>query len=348
MSDFRGEWWLPLLIFAFSGAVRSAELETQAAVVEQIPQEQRFEAVIEAVNRATVSAQTSGRIEEVLFDVDDYVERDAVLLRFRAAEQTARLQQAQASLEEAAARLREARAERARIASIYARQLVSKAAMDKADAELKASQARHESANARLAEAQEQFEHTVVRSPYAGIVVERHVEAGETANPGQALMTGVSLEQLRAVAAVPQRYINTVRSLTEANVYTAGQPALPSASITVSPYADAATHSFRVRVNLPPGNHGLYPGMLVEAGFATSVAERLLIPPEALVQRSEVTAVYVVAEDGALRFRQVRAGQPLPDGRIPILSGLVVGEQVALDPIQAGRVLKQQATGAAP
>ena len=348
MPDARGKWWLPLLVFAFSGAALSAELATQAAALEQIPQEQRFEAVIEAVNRATVSAQTSGRIEEVLFDVDDYVERDAVLLRFRAAEQTARLQQAQASLEETAARLREARAEQARIASIYARQLVAKAAMDKANAELKAAEARHESANARLAEAQEQFEHTEVRSPYAGIVVERHVEPGEAANPGQPLMTGVSLEQLRAVAAVPQRYIGIVRGLAEANVYAADRAPIPSTSITISPYADAATHSFRVRVNLPPGNHGLYPGMLVEAGFATGVAEQLLIPPEALVQRSEVTAVYVVADDGALRFRQVRAGQPLPDGRIPVLSGLVAGEQVALDPIQAGRVLKQQATGAAP
>jgi membrane fusion protein, multidrug efflux system len=347
MPDCRKEWLLAF-VFGLSCTAVAVDLETGVAVIEKIPQEQHFEAVIEAVNRATVSAQTAGRIEEVLFDVDDYVERDAVLLRFRSAEQSARLQQAQANVEEAAARLREARSEQARIASIYARQLVAKAAMDKADAELRAAQARHESASARLAEAQEQLEHTVVRSPYAGIVVERHVEVGETANPGQPLMTGVSLEQLRAVAAVPQRYIETVRGLTQANVYTGDGPPIPSESITVSPYADPTAHSFRVRVTLAPGSHGLYPGMLVKAGFATGVSEQLLIPPQALVQRSEVAAVYVIDENGTLRFRQVRAGQPLPDGRVPIQSGLVAGEQVALDPIQAGRILKQQATGTVP
>lgn len=348
MPDYRKGWSISLLALWLSGAALAADLETHSVVLEEIPQEQRFEAVIEAVNRATVSAQTSGRIEEVLFDIDDYVERDAVLLRFRAAEQTARLQQAQASLEEAAARLREAQSEQARIASIYARQLVAKAAMDKANAELKAAQARHESASARLAEAQEQLEHTVVRSPYAGIVVERHVEVGETANPGQPLMTGVSLEQLRAVAAVPQRYIDTVRGLAQANVYVGDDPPIPSESITISPYADAAAHSFRVRVNLAPGSHGLYPGMLVKAGFATGVSEQLPIPSQALVRRSEVTAVYVVGLDGVVSFRQVRAGQPLPDGRTPVLSGLTAGERIALDPIQAGRILKQQAAGAAP
>jgi biotin carboxyl carrier protein len=194
-------------------AAGAAELTTEAVVLERVAGEQRFEGVIEAVQRATVSAQTSGRIVEILFDVDDYVERGAVLLRFHAAEQEARYQQANAALEEARARLTEARNERARIAGIYARQLVAKAAMDKADAELKAAQARFESAEARLTETAEQREHTIVRAPYAGIVVERHVELGELANPGQPLMTGISLEQLRAVTGVPQRYIAAVREL---------------------------------------------------------------------------------------------------------------------------------------
>lgn len=339
---------LPLLWLILAGGVSSAELETAPVSLEPLPLEQRFEGVLEAVNRATVSAQTSGRVVEILFDVDDYVERGAVLLRFSATEQAARHQQAQAAAEEARARLREAQNERDRVAGIYAKRLVAKAAMDMADAELKAAQARYESAQARSAETGEQLEHTVVRAPYSGIVVERHIEVGELANPGQPLMTGISLEHLRAVTAVPQRYVATVRAATEARVYAGDAAPLHSSAITVSPYADPKAHSFRVRVDLNAGDPaGLYPGMLVKVGFATGTAERLLIPPQALVMRSEVTAVYVVEPDGAVRFRQVRAGEAQADGRITILAGLAAGERVALDPVQAARVLKDQAAGGA-
>lgn len=336
-------WLLPMLCSTLAGAVAARDLATAAVTQEALPLEQRFEGVLEAVNRATVSAQTSGRIVEVLFDVDDYVERGAVLFKFSATEQNARHQQAQASLEEAVARLREAENERARIAGIYAKRLVAKAAMDKADAELKAARARHESAAARAAETAEQLEHTVVRAPYSGIVVERHSEVGELANPGQPLMTGISLEHLRAVTAVPQHYIATARAATEARVYASDRKPLVSSDITVSPYADPKAHSFRVRVNLPAAEpDGLYPGMLVKVGFATGTQQRLLLPAQAVVRRSEVTAVYVVDDTGTVRFRQVRVGDRQTGDRVVVLAGLEAGETVATDPVAAGEVLKAQ------
>ncbi len=245
--------------------------------------------------------------------------------------------------------MREAQNERERMAGIYAKRLVAKSAMDKADAELKAAQARYESAQARVAETGEQLEHTVVRAPYAGIVVARHVEVGELASPGQPLMTGVSLERLRAVTTVPQRYVATVRAVTEARVYAGDAAPILGSDITVSPYADPKAHSFRVRVTLPAADPaGLYPGMLVKVGFATGTAEQLLIPPQALVRRSEVAAVYVVEPQGAVRFRQVRVGETQADGRLAILAGLVAGERVALDPVQAGEMLKTQPVDGAP
>ncbi len=343
--------WLPLVLaLALCGNVMAVGLDTQPAAVREITLEQRFDGVVEAVHRATVSAQTSGRIEAILFDVDDYVERGAVLLRFRATEQAARQRQAEAGLEEARARLREARDERGRIAGIFARGLVAKAAMDRADADLKAAQARFESAQAQLAEASEQLEHTVVRAPYSGIVVERHVELGETANPGQPLMTGLSLERLRAVTAVPQRYVTEVRALAPdaIRVYTDAGAALSSESITVSPYADPGSHSFRVRLDLAPGSHSLYPGMLVKVGFALGEGEQLLIPQSALVRRSEVTGVYVVDPDGAVTLRQIRAGHIIDDDHVVVLAGLKPGEQVALDPVAAAVLLKRQTAGTTP
>jgi RND family efflux transporter MFP subunit len=307
-------------------------IERAVATMQTVPSEQVLDAVIEAVNKSTVSAQTSGRITEVLVDVDDYVEKGAVLIRFRDKQQ-------RAALKAATARAAEAKSSFKRVKDIFAKKLVSRADYDRAEANLKA-------ANAAVEQAQEELEHTVVRAPYSGIVVKRHVEPGESANPGTPLLTGLSLESLRAVADIPQHNIDSVRKLGRTRVIFPGQDAagVEGTKLTISPFADSAAHTFRVRVDLPQGQHGVYPGMFVKAAFVTGEQQRLLIPSQAVVHRSEVTAVYVITKE-TIHFRQIRTGRELPGGQIEVLAGLDAGEEVALDPIRAGVMLKEQRAG---
>ncbi len=316
-------------------------LETAAAARERVPVEHRYDGVVEAVSRSTVAAQVTGRVEAIYFDVDDYVPKGAVILRFRDREFRARVAQARAALREAEARVAQARAEHERVRRIYARRLVSKSVMDKATAELKAAEARLEAARARLAEAEEQLANTVVRAPYAGIVVERHVEVGETARVGQPLMTGLSLERLRVTAHVPQSLMPALRAgEARARVLLDGRAPLVPVRTTLFPYADTRSHSFRVRLELPPGDHGLYPGMWVRVALRHGEREALVVPARAVVHRSEVTAVYVVDGKGRLHMRQVRLGRELGGGRVEVLAGLAAGERVALDPVAAAARLK--------
>ena len=100
------------------------------------------------------------------------------------------------------------------------------------------------------------------------------------------------------------------------------------------PYADPATHTFSVRLDLPGADTGLYPGMTVKVAFATGEAERLLLPQGALVARGELNAAYVVGADGALRLAQLRLGHRFGD-RIEILAGLAPGDKVVADPVAA-------------
>jgi RND family efflux transporter MFP subunit len=308
-------------------ALQSAEASHQIVAREQV-----VDASIEAVFQSTVSAQTSGRITEVLVDVDDYVTKGDIIVRFRDKEQRAAYKAAQAKAEEA-------RASFTRVKDLIERKLVSKSDYDKAEAALK-------SANASLEQVQEQLEHTVVRAPYSGIVVKRHVEPGETANPGQPLMTGLSLENLRAIAEVSQRHIHSVRKLGRARVILPTQDNLSveGTKLTISPYADPTSHTFNVRVDLPEGQHGVYPGMFAKVAFVTGEEERLLIPTQAVVHRSEVTGVYVL-KGKEIAFRQIRVGRKLGDGKQEVLAGLDAGEKVALDPIQAGVMLKEMRAG---
>jgi hypothetical protein len=62
----------------------------------------------------------------------------------------------------------------------------------------------------------------------------------------------------------------------------------------------------------------------------------LAVPASALLKRGEVTAVYVVDRDGRPLLRQVRAGESAGDGQVEILAGLVPGDRIAANPVQAG------------
>lgn len=337
--------WLAMVGLPPRSVAAAPALALEAARVERVTLEQVFDGVIEAVHRATVSAQTSGRIDAVEFDVGDYVPKGSVILRLRDQEQRSRLEAAQAGLREAQARDKEAAAEFERIQGIYQKKLIAKAALDKAAADLKAVRARLAAAQARVKEAAEQLEHTVVRAPYSGIVVQRHVEIGETARPGQALMTGLSLETLRAVANVPQTAVDAVLARNRARVIFThqGGRSVEAERLTLVPCATGACHTFQIRVYLPPAQEGIYPGMFVKVAFVTGARERLVVPAVAVVRRSEVTAVYVVGADGAIALRQVRAGATFGDGLTEVLAGLEPGEQIALDPVRAGVLLKERA-----
>lgn len=319
------------------------ELQTVTARLQETPLEQVLDGTVEAVRQSTVSAEISGRITEINFDVDDVVNKGNVLVKIRDNEYVARLQRAEAALNEAIAQFDDAKTEFARATDMFSKNVISEAQYDSAEAALKGAEARVAASRAAVSEAKDQLENTIVKAPYSGVVTERHVELGETVNPGSALMTGLSLEQLRTVVDVPQTFINAIRQHRQARIILLDdKQSIAGKSMTIFPYADPSRHTFRVRVNLPENISTLYPGMLVKVAFLTDTAQRLMIPEQALVQRSEVNAVYVVDDKGKVSLRQVRTGVANEE-QVEILSGLQPGETIALDPVQAGIVLKEQA-----
>jgi RND family efflux transporter MFP subunit len=327
-------------------AEANTRLETAEVTLELLSREFRIDGVVEAVNKATVSAQTQGTIEKILVDVDDYVEKGAVIIHLKDVSQQAQLKKAQAGEKEAISHLAKAEDEFERMEDIYAKKVVSKAKMDEATHALTAAKARLDSARASLEEAREQLSYTRVKAPYSGIVTERHVEVGENVQPGAKLMTGVSLDELRVIVDVPQNLINKIRVFGKAFVYTEAaiggeQVQVVVDKITVFPIADRASNTFMVRLDLPEGIDGLFPGMFVKTSLVTGEKKVLQLPQQSIVYRSELTAVYVVSEDGSINFRHVRLGRTNQDSQI-ILSGLEAGETVALDPIAAGAALMQQ------
>ena len=316
----------------FSIATISYAAAVQTALVERktIPSVRYLSAQIEAVRQATVASQVRGRILEILVDIDDYVKKGDVLVRFRDRKQ-------RAAVKSAKAQFIEAQSDYSRIKEIYAKRLVARSALDKAEARVK-------SARAVLEQANESLENTVVHAPYSGIVVKRHVEVGELANIGQKLMTGLSLETLRASVELPQSIIHKVRQYKKARVYLGENLDTPVevSSMSISPYADPLSRSFTARLHLPQGDHKVYPGMSTRVGLTIGEELALLIPRQAVAYRGEVTAVYIKNKKGIITFRQIRLGHRHAENKIEVLAGLSEGEEIILDPIRAASLMQQQ------
>ena len=269
----------------------------------------------------------------IFYDVNDFVPAGAVIVRLRATEQRTGMLQAQAGLREATAREAEAQTRYQRISDMYDRKVVPKAMLDEATANRDTAVARLAAAKAELESAQEGVAYTEIRAPYAGIVTKRHVQVGETVSPGSLIMSGQSLQFLRVAVDVPQSIVEQVRNIRKAAVYVDGRR-IEATKLTVFPEAATPSNTFRTRLELPENAADLYPGMFVKVGFVVGEADRLLVPARALIERSEVTAVYVIDASGSTSLRQVRPGHHFGD-KVEVLAGLGVGERVAIDPIAA-------------
>lgn len=313
------------------GADTSGQLQTAPVARSELQETLVLDGVIEAVQQSTVSAQTSGTVQQLPFDVDDSVAAGDLIVQLDSSEQRARLNQAQAGRDEARATLDDAQQQFDRIESIHERGLVSRQEFDSARNNLAGAKARLERAEASLAEAQEQLGYTRIVAPYGGILTERHVELGESVSPGQPLLSGLSLEQLRVVVDLPQQYADLARRDRQAKVTLGDGRVLETGDMTFYPYANPETHTFRLRMRLNEPNGSLFPGMLVKVGVPVAAREVLWIPASSLVRRSELRAVFVLDEQGRPRLRQVRTGAQQGD-RLEVLAGLSEGEQVVIYP----------------
>lgn len=309
-----------------------------------------WDGVVEAVQQASLSAQTAGRVTVVNVDVNDRVAAGNVLLRLTAVEQQAGANTAAAQLRAAEAAANEAAANYRRYAALGPQQYVSRAQIDQARAARDSAIAARDAARAQLAQAGQQTEYTIVRAPFAGIVSARRVEPGESVAPGQPLMDVYAPGALRIEVQVPQTEAAAIRAANRASVVLGDGRRLDAAEVTVFPAADPASHSVGVRVTLPEVVDAPQPGMTAKVVFPVAAASTaktgtINLPARAIVRRGELTGAYVVAGD-RISLRQLRLGQRIGD-EVEVIAGLKPGDKVASDPVAAVQALVAQREAAA-
>lgn len=316
-----------------------------------------------ARRQATVSAKITGKVREVLIEEGMRVEAGQILATLDDTQQQgdfalgqAQLASAQSQLAETEANLKLARADLARQQELVKRKLVSASVLDAAQAQVAALMARLNSqrravdvSQRGLALSQVSLDDTVIRAPFAGIVIAKAAQPGEMISPisagGGFTRTGigtiVDMDSLEVEVDVNEAFIGRVQSdmPVEATLNAYPDWRIQGRVIAVIPAADRTKATVRVRVSLSEKDARIVPDMGVRVRFLEPQAEAttprpqltgVLVPKAAVVEIEGQTVVFVV-DAGKARRTTVTAGATIADFR-NITAGLSPGASVIISP----------------
>ena len=318
---------------------------------------------VTARRQATVSAQITGALKEVLIEEGERVSAGQVLARLddtaqRAAlaQTEAQVQAAQALLVQYKAQLEQARRDLKRNEDLIDRHLVSQQALETAGTQVQtleaqvASQTKQvELTEAARKGAQVQLDYTTVRAPFTGVVTAKAAQAGEIVSPisagGGFTRTGVGtivdMDSLEIEVDVNEAYINRVRASQPAEAVLDAYPdwTIPAHVIAIVPTADRSKATVKVRIGIDQKDARILPDMGVRVSFLEEVAKTngaqesrprgVVVPSAAIVDRGGHSTVFVIDGDHA-RAVTVTAGQTYGDLRL--VEGLASGSRVVRAP----------------
>lgn len=345
------QWQILVLLLAITGcgpkdetnvpAVSAAPQATiHAGVVEvkvsEVPIRVEVTGQVETMYQATLSSRIQGTIEKVLVREGTHVKKGQTLIELDNRD-------LQAELERTVAEVENAKDHLARVKNLYEEDAVSKQEMENATRTFKVSEANRRAVLAQLS-------YTVVKAPFDGVITERKVEAGELASSGQTLLKMEDPNRLRLEAMVAE---NDLKAIALGHQIVVIIDALPGESLlgTVSrilPAGDPQTHTFTVKVDLPP-TPGLRTGMFGRLQLDKGVSRTIVLPSSAVIERGELTSVFVVDPDHVARLRWVRVGRRF-NQQTEILSGINEGERVMIDASRGsdGAIVQISETAAGP
>ena len=293
----------------------------QASVIEirtvQAPVRVEVTGQVMPTFHAVLSSRIQGTIDQLLVREGATVVKGQTLIQLDNRDVEAELARASAEVENAKAQLD-------RMETLYRQDAVSKQEMENATRAYKVAEASRKAVLAQLS-------YTVVKAPFDGVITEKMVEAGELASPGQPLLRMENPRQLRLEATVAEGDLRSVSRGDKIPVIIdalAGRT-LAGVVVQILPAGDPQTHTFTVKVELPPAP-GLKTGMFGRFQLDKGMSNTILVPETAVIERGELTSVFAVGADRVARLRWVKTGRLL-DKQVEILSGVNVGESVLLD-----------------
>ena len=342
-------------------AASPVSLRVTAVSLQAWPQIYEATGTVRARTAATLASKVMGYVDQVNVRAGDRVRAGQLLVTLDARDLEANLRRAEAGCAEAQSALPEvengiaaakanldlAQTTFRRIEDLQQKKSISNQEFDEASARLKAAQAGYEMATARRAQVQskiaqaEQEERAAritlayasIAAPFAGVVTAKSVEPGNLAAPGAPLLTLEREGAYRLQVEVDESKLAAVRTGRGARVtLDAFSRSFDGRVAEVVPQVDAASRAYTVKIDLPAIAE-MRSGLFGKAAFSMGSREVVAVPEAAVQQRGQLQSVFVI-ENGAARTRLITTGGRNQDA-IEVLSGLSVGERVAIDPAPA-------------
>ncbi|MCL4176736.1 MAG: efflux RND transporter periplasmic adaptor subunit [Verrucomicrobia bacterium] len=287
--------------------------------VAEAPVEELLNAIgsVEANEQVQLRAESAGTITRIAFTEGGAVEAGALLFELDSAKENALL--AQVKAEEEVARQNLERAQ----------QLANTRAISAQELDQLGSLVEARTAARRLQE--EQVSDMRILAPFAGVVGQRLVSAGQYVDRGQPLVDLVDKFKVKITYRVPERRLSQIQLGQEVRVTVSAYPDRVFRGVVdlVSPVVDEATRTVLVRAVVPNLEDLLKPGMFARVQTLVERREQsLVIPESALVASLDGFAVYAV-NDNQAQLTPVELGVR-ERGTAEIRSGLTVGQSIVV------------------
>ena len=307
---------------------------------------------VQPERRADLRAEVSAIVLQVLRENGDVVRRGDLLVRL---DDTA-IRDGLASAESAARAASQAheQAERQfqRMTTLRASGMASAQQLEDAEVRRNNAQSELESAKTRVVQARQFLQRTEVRAPFDGVVSDRKVSAGDTAQVGKELVKVIDPASMRFEGLVSAANVGSVSPGQAVTFRVNGYPdqVFTGKVRRMNPAANATTRQVEVLVDFTGRTQPRLAGLYAEGHVETSSADGITLPATALVRDGDKASAWRV-KDGKLQKVALAVGERDPrTGDWVLKDGLAEGDQVIRHPnalLKDGQLV-QAATPPAP
>lgn len=301
--------WGARALFAFvlslslQGAALAAPSSSPAPVPVHLatagrPQDGRLvAATVAPVSRASISTRMAATVQKVLASEGARVKRGQLLVVLSADDVRAQLVAVNTALTNAAAYER-------RISHLVATHAAT-------PVELEGAQAQRAQAEAAVAATKANLGYTELRAPFDGTVQTRRVSAGDFIGPGQPVVD-VEGSELELQATLSEDEAAGL-AIGQTIAFTANDQHGEARLTALTPGGDSLSHRRMLRAKISAGVTNLRSGAFARIAIPGAAVEQpLRVPRTALVQRGDLTGVFI-ADNGRARLRWLSLGDTLGD-----------------------------------
>jgi membrane fusion protein (multidrug efflux system) len=291
---------------------------------------------LSAERTATLRAQIAASVLTVTAQPGDRVGRGETLARLDSASLTDAYNSARSGVTSARNNLAVAEREAQRQRTLVAAGAVAQHDVETAEQAAVQAQAALSQAQSQVSAAEKQLGYTVVTAPFAGVVSDRPISAGDVVQPGTALYTVVDPSSLQLEAAIPAEQLGALRvgSPVEFRVTGYADRTFRGLITRINPSADPTTRQVKVYAEIPNTGNALVAGLYAEGRVETESRVGLTLPAGAIDRRMAAPAVLVVRDGKVARVDVVIGLVDDKEQKVEVRSGVQAGDVALLGAAQ--------------